>query len=75
MPDIGGEALYERIRAISPALASRIIFITGDTVSGSSRQFLEGTGNRWFGKPFNLDDIEKTVEELVKRSSTAAKPS
>jgi len=65
MPGLGGEALYERVRALSSDLASRIIFITGDTVSGTSRAFLESTGNRWFGKPFNLDEIQATVREVL----------
>lgn len=65
MPDIGGEALYEEVRKLSPALARRIIFITGDTVSVASRSFLESTGNRWFGKPFNLGEVEKVVHHCL----------
>jgi two-component system NtrC family sensor kinase len=72
MPNFGGEALYEQVRQFSPALARRIIFITGDTVSGSSRTFLESTGNRWFGKPFNLDEIQKAVHALLGEPSQPA---
>jgi PAS domain S-box-containing protein len=68
MPGLGGEALYERVCQLSPALARRIVFITGDTVSGTARSFLEGTGNRWFGKPFNLDEIQETVQTLLDES-------
>jgi DNA-binding response OmpR family regulator len=46
-------------------LAPRIIFITGDTVSRSARNFLEGTGNRWFGKPFSVAEIEATVANFL----------
>lgn len=65
MPGLDGEALYERVRQLSPRLARRIIFITGDTVSATSRAFLESTGNRWFGKPFNLDEIQQTVRHSL----------
>lgn len=67
MPGLGGEALYDRIRKLSPALARRVIFITGDTVSGMSRAFLDSTGNRWFAKPFNLDEIQSTVSAFLKQ--------
>jgi len=72
MPGLGGEALYDRIRKLSPALARRVIFITGDTVSGMSRAFLDSTGNRWFGKPFNLDEIQKTVSSFLEESNKTA---
>jgi DNA-binding response OmpR family regulator len=65
MPNLNGEALYEHVRTRFPSLAPRIIFITGDTVSAASRDFLERIGNRWFGKPFNLDEIEKAVGETL----------
>ncbi|MCX7885732.1 MAG: ATP-binding protein [Verrucomicrobiae bacterium] len=69
MPDIGGDTIYERLQATSPALARRLIFITGDTVSPSSRAFLERTGNRWFGKPFDLEEIQRTVREHLQQTS------
>jgi DNA-binding response OmpR family regulator len=49
-----------------------MIFITGDTVSAASRQFLESTGNRWFGKPFNLDEIERTVRAFLNSTPPAS---
>jgi len=69
MPGLGGEALYERVCQLSPALGQRMMFITGDTVSGTSRTFLESTGNHWLAKPFNLAEIEKTVRECLKESA------
>ena len=72
MPDLGGEALYREVRQLSPVLARRIIFITGDTVTGGSREFLESTGNRWFGKPFNLGEIEQVVRVFLSEEPVAA---
>ena len=65
MPILDGEALYEKVSEFSPTLACRFFFITGDTVSGRSRAFLESTGNRWFGKPFNLNEIDKVVRHFL----------
>jgi two-component system NtrC family sensor kinase len=72
MPDLGGEALYRQVLEFSPLLARRIIFITGDTISGGSRQFLESTSNCWFGKPFNLGEIEKIVHRVLSETPVPA---
>jgi len=65
MPGMDGEALYNNVKAINPELAKRIIFVTGDTVSEKSRRFIDGTGNRWLGKPFNLVEIEELVTGVL----------
>jgi PAS domain S-box-containing protein len=68
MPGVDGEALYRRIKGQNPGLASRMIFLTGDTVSTKSRSFLEWTGNRWFSKPFNIAEIEETVANFFRNA-------
>jgi signal transduction histidine kinase/ActR/RegA family two-component response regulator len=66
MPEMDGEKLYETVRDTDPRLAKRIIFVTGDTVSPKSRDFLGATGNRWLSKPFNIVDVEEVVSSLLK---------
>ncbi len=65
MPQMDGEQLYEAVRDVNPRLAKRMIFVTGDTVSPKSRTFLEASGNRWLCKPFNIADVEETVQTLL----------
>jgi PAS domain S-box-containing protein len=65
MPGLDGEALHKCVKQLSPKLAERMIFITGDTVSRGSRTFLESSGNRWFGKPFNLVEVETVVANFL----------
>jgi PAS domain S-box-containing protein len=65
MPDMDGEALYNTLRETNRPLSERILFLTGDTVSPGTRAFLEKTGNRWLNKPFNITDLERTVEEVL----------
>ncbi len=72
MPEVDGQQLYKTIRESQPHLASRIIFVTGDTVSGNSRAFLEGTGNRWFSKPFNMKEIEQVVDNFLRQGQLTA---
>lgn len=61
MPEMSGEKLYRAVSERFPHLRERIIFVTGDTVSPASRNFLEETGTRWLSKPFNIAEIERLV--------------
>ncbi len=65
MPDLDGQALYVRIRDKYPTLARRVIFVTGDTVSEKTREFLQSTGNRWLSKPFHITDVINIVEDVL----------
>ena len=66
MPGIDGETLYKTLQKTKPELAKRMIFVTGDTVSTKSRAFLEWTGNRWFSKPFDLEEIARVVSNYLR---------
>lgn len=74
MPGMDGQTLYHRLRATKPALAERVIFVTGDTVSGKTREFLDETGNLWFGKPFRLSEVVQRVQEVLQRQQPVALP-
>ena len=65
MPDIDGEKMYHEVRKLQPDLATRIIFLTGDTVSHGARSFLESTGNHWFSKPFNVTELERLIDNFL----------
>ncbi len=70
MPGLGGEKLYNLIKATNPELAGRVIFMTGDTVSPGTRDFLQSTGNPYISKPFRIEEIRQCilkglVQELV----------
>ena len=54
---------------INAALAERIIFLTGDSLSSSARAFLDWTGNRWFSKPFQIGDLEKVVQNFLREQA------
>jgi CheY-like chemotaxis protein len=40
MPDIDGRALFQQIRERWPRLASRVVFVTGDTLTPALREFV-----------------------------------
>jgi signal transduction histidine kinase/CheY-like chemotaxis protein len=65
MPRVDGPAFYRAIAASSPALARRVIFVTGDVAGTEAERFLEETGCRWLPKPFRLSDLLRTVREVI----------
>jgi signal transduction histidine kinase/CheY-like chemotaxis protein len=61
MPGMSGVELYEEIARRRPGLERRIIFVTGDTLSPVTRQFLDRTGAVSLSKPFDVDAIRQLV--------------
>lgn len=65
MPGIDGPALYREIERRWPALAQRVAFITGDTLSTTLRDYVSQTGRPVIEKPFLPADVRSTVTQLV----------
>jgi PAS domain S-box-containing protein len=65
MPDIGGQGLWESVRAFDPDLSRRMIFSTGDTVNPSTQAFFKKTGSHYLSKPFRLEEIERTIQRVL----------
>jgi DNA-binding response OmpR family regulator len=65
MPDISGQQLFAHLMAERPALTRKIIFLTGDTTSDGTEDFLRQTGCRYVAKPFELRDIIALVDALL----------
>ena len=59
--------LYQRMQSISESLASKVVFISGDTFSPDTREFVSQTGNSLLTKPFNLEEMLQAVQNLWDR--------
>ena len=57
MPDISGRQVFEQWRVENPALAERVVFLTGDIVSSELQGFLSRTGRPFLSKPFELESL------------------
>ena len=55
------------MQSISESLASNVVFISGDTVSPDTREFVSQTGNSLLTKPFNLEEMLQAVQNLWDR--------
>ncbi len=65
MPDLDGPQLLDEIRSAYPQLTDRVIFITGDTLSETVREFIESGKHTVIEKPFVPDDVRKQVSERL----------
>ena len=66
MPGLDGPALAREIERRHPALLSRLIFLTGDTLTPHIREFLRAAGRPEIAKPFDLADIRRVVQDVLR---------
>ena len=64
MPGMGGLELYERLDTTHPALARRLLFISGDTSSPSTTAALRATGRPLLSKPFRPEELYAAIAEV-----------
>jgi CheY-like chemotaxis protein len=72
MPVMNGEQFYHALARKNPALAGRVIFLTGDVVNEETQQFLASTGNPHLDKPFQLSRLEAVIAEVLSAPATLA---
>lgn len=65
MPDMDGAALWQAVREQHPALARRMLFITGDTLSAAARQLLAASGCEALEKPFAPAELLRRIRGLA----------
>src|SRR5262249_25594778 len=65
MPRLDGKSFYARLSDAAPALARRVVFVTGDVAGTDAERFLEDSGCRWLAKPFRLGDLLRSVRETL----------
>ena len=67
MPGMDGRRLYDWVTETKPVLAPRFIFVTGDTNSPRTLEFLQQSGNRWLTKPFNFREVGALFKDHFQR--------
>jgi two-component system NtrC family sensor kinase len=67
MPGMSGSEFYASLQARAPALATRVVFVTGDVVEPDTAQFLATAGRDVVEKPFTIAEIARTVEQVLAR--------
>jgi CheY-like chemotaxis protein len=70
MPELDGPSLYRELERRDPRFLRRMIFLTGDTLSPSTRGFLEKTGVPCLSKPFALSDVREIVRRVLQTQAS-----
>ena len=65
MPRLDGAAFYRELATNDPAMARRVLFVTGDVAGTDAERFLEEAGCRWLAKPFRLKDLLRVSREML----------
>lgn len=65
MPRLDGPSFYRAMAANTPALARRVIFVTGDVAGTDAERFLAESGCRWLPKPFRLADLLRLARDVL----------
>lgn len=69
MPGLNGFDVLSALRAQNPDLAERLIFMSGDTLSHTTRAALEQNGNLFLAKPFSIEQVRQILNLSLKRRS------
>jgi CheY-like chemotaxis protein len=64
-PAMDGIQLYQYLEQEYPELARRVIFTTGDVMSGHITQFLEETRRPLLPKPFTPDELKQVIRDAL----------
>jgi two-component system NtrC family sensor kinase len=61
MPQMDGPGLYRALVRRGSASQHRILFVTGDTMSPRTLEFLKSSGLPYLGKPFLVEELKMAV--------------
>jgi len=65
MPGMNGLELYTHIVRKMPAMANRIIFITGDVMGADIKAFISNNNIPYLAKPFKLRALEGMIDNIL----------
>jgi CheY-like chemotaxis protein len=65
MPEQSGMDLHRTVLRTHPALAARVVFMTGGAFTPLARQYLDAVPNPRLEKPFDAKSLRALVQALV----------
>ena len=71
MPHLDGAGLYRELVACGSPLQHRLLFVTGDTMSPRSLEFLTSCGVPYLAKPFLVEELKEAVRRALAAAPAA----
>jgi signal transduction histidine kinase len=71
MPEMTGMDVHDALVLHHPALAERMVFMSGGVFTQRARLFLDNATNRVIDKPFDVATLRKALEECLARNEGA----
>jgi two-component system NtrC family sensor kinase len=65
MPGLDGAALHAWLAEARPALAARVVFVTGDRLGAGAEAMLAATGRPVLAKPFSPAEVRRVVRGIA----------
>ena len=65
MPHLDGPSLYRALVKTGSPLQHRLLFVTGDTMSPRTTEFLKASGLPYLAKPFLVEELKEAVRRAV----------
>jgi CheY-like chemotaxis protein len=65
LPYLPGGGFYEALLKRDPPAARRVIFVSGIVHDPAVRKFLDGTGQPYLAKPFDVQELIDTVKRVA----------
>ena len=65
MPRLDGPGFFQELGRLRPEMTSRVVFVTGDTLSAATRRFLEQCGAPSVRKPFEPRQLRAVVRRVL----------
>jgi len=73
MPRLDGPGFYESLVRSGNPIKDHILFVTGDTLAKSTRDFLEPRKLPFLEKPFLVEELKLAVDQLLERTQSPEK--
>jgi CheY-like chemotaxis protein len=65
MPGMTGIELFEWLKRVYPGKATRVVFTTGDVMSGNTQSFLDESARPFLPKPFTPVELRTMVKQAL----------
>ncbi len=65
MPVLNGKELYHILKEQYFPISSKILFMTGDTISEDTKQFINDSNLPFISKPFSSEDFFRSIVEFL----------